>query len=396
MDFLNQLSPSASEMEEVNFEEVEHAAPAHSNTGTSGRPSIGWVDISREGTYDTEGTKQDLKDMGIPWDDRVQEIEKELRPAAPVRGVPPFYLEVLEAGSGASGTVVLCLPRSYAIAARYWRTQDTPQSIAKLKSNLVALKVIPSANMRIHEDEARLNEIIVRNMESATTSSVPQFAKIRGQCKAVPRPNHQTADFVQPWLAFDAIVPSLSLSDVVEHHLDGLVGVAEILIVHIFSEVANALRFIHSCSPPIAHKDVLGGNVLLELTDGLPRVVLNDFNISTIASENDHGEFEHDFVQLHMMITDLYQEAWKSGILKHDGDLILPKSWIEFENSFLLVQTPTSYTSVTKSTEPLAHSVLESLTSQKKAEVATSLRQASGPQETKLLAQFQSMGLLSR
>ncbi|KAF2452223.1 hypothetical protein P171DRAFT_479224 [Karstenula rhodostoma CBS 690.94] len=393
MDALDQFSPSDIQMEELAFDEVEHPAPSHPKTGNPGSPSIRWVDMSWEGTYNTEATRQDLETMGITWNAEVQDIEKTIRPANPVPGVPPFYLEVLEAGSGVFGTVVLCLPRPHAIAARYRHAQGKPQDVAELKSKLVAVKVMKSIHVKKSQDELRVNEILLRNIRSATATTVPRFATLRGQCEVVAVPKHQTTDHVQPWLALDSIVPSLTVDDLLEKHVYMLEGIAEILILHIFCGVMDAIRFLHSCSPPITHQDIHNGNVMLELTDGLPRVVLNDFDTSDIVSK-DYERFDFDFECLCWMMRDFYTDVRDAGVLNDHSNFIPSKRWIEFNNTVLISAAQASSELMKKLAEPLARSILENLPAGGKSQVAECLCRASGPQEVKLLTHFKRMDLL--
>jgi hypothetical protein len=200
------------------------------------------------------------------------------------------------------------------------------------------------------------------------------------------------------------------LEHILENHIERLEGIAEILLAHIFCGVTKALLFLQSCDPPIVHRDNHPGNIMLELSDGLPRAVLNDFDCAEIGLGLWSEKLPDYFLSLHVTIWQMHMDGRVAGIMGDHSDCTPLKGWDELRDALRLVHCPTPFDPMpaqacywprplaveflTESVEPLAQSALESLTAQNLARVAICLRQAAEPQETQLLANFQRIGLL--
>ncbi|KAJ4351140.1 uncharacterized protein N0V89_006479 [Didymosphaeria variabile] len=346
-----------------------------------------WVDTSREGTYDSSSIRQDLEMMGIQWSPELQDVQENIEPVEPVVGVPPYYLEVLEAGRGVHGTVVLCLPRPYAIAAKHDSMQGSPHPIAELKSKLVAAKTAKDwpAPIKAAQNEARIHEMLAaESMRRLRASTLPQFASLRGRSSIDASPLHGLSVHKTYWLAIDAIVPSMTVADLWWEHPPKLEGDAEVLMLQVFCGLYDAIRFLHTCNPPIVHNDVHAGNVMLQLSDGLPRVVLTDFG-SAKQEENDF-----DFQCVRNMINFMYVESLDF----HRDSPTVPKGWPEFKDTLITRDYPNIFEPLLKLAEPLARSALANVDSKSKSDISSRLQEAAKPKEAKLLTNFQRMGLL--
>jgi serine/threonine protein kinase len=272
-------------MSDTSSSEPEHDSesdtlPAYSVLPQS-QPEVSensWVDTSHEFTYNLEVLKEDLLSKhGLHWDEDLQKAEAKI-PANQNNLIPPFYVQVLEVGVGATGDVWLCLPRSFAVAAMHTSGNESPLTFKELEANLVAVKVSQgSYQVSPALNEAKVLQELSKRIETADMETIPRFA--------LPQA-HSTADFddkdrtLYPfWLAMRAVQPALPLGDIFDLHVTDVGNdIFQIIVLHSFCEIMDSLSFLHDFS--ILHNDVHGYNVLLEPTDDLPAVCLIDFGFS--------------------------------------------------------------------------------------------------------------------
>lgn len=349
-----------------------------------------WVDSSREYTYDLQALKDDLLNLhGLDWDENLQTLEATIPPNACAL-IPPFYIQVFVAGEGAMGAVWFCLPKSFVLAAKHAKERMSPFSIAKIKSNLVAVKTSEGT----YETYPALREVtalqeVARYVEAADDETVPRFALLQAHSSAQrgdeslmpPRPEY--------WLAMRAAYPALPWDKVLVEYSAGLDDdILQILILHVFSESMKSISFLHERG--IFHGDVHAGNVLLELTDELPVACLIDFGLS--GSKSDEHRWapavEKDYYDLRSSIEFGCGRRTQSWLPCNDQ---VP-NWSEFMDS--INSADEDDVAVLRSLLPRARTFLESISPQKKADVARSLRSISEQKENELLAHFRRLGLL--
>lgn len=384
-------------MSDTNSSEPEHdsesdALPAYTVLPQSQHEvsETSWVDTSHEFTYNLEALKEDLLSKhGLHWDKDLQKAEAKI-PANRSNLIPPFYVQVFEAGAGATGDVWLCLPRSFAVAAMHANDNKSPFTYKELEANLVAVKVSqgyyqvgPALN------EAKVLQELSKRIETADTETIPRFG--------LPQA-HSTAGFddkdrtLSPfWLALRAVQPALPLGDIFDLHVTDVGDdIFQIIVLHSFCEIMDSLSFLHEFS--ILHNDVHGYNVLLEPTDELPAVCLIDFGLSKSVpgGSSKDGFKEPDYLQL--------RDTFKFGC-QHAHNLYVPlkdelPGWSEFIE-LINDDWGDSFEELLKSALPVARTAIRSITSQKRTEVAQRLREFCEQTDRELSVCFGQLGLFS-
>ncbi|KAL1592628.1 BMP-2-inducible protein kinase [Paraconiothyrium brasiliense] len=404
MDIRNPNPPVASNEKGLVTDKIEKPKPPlYSDLMQSGDSLGVWVDTSSEETYDDESLRQDLEEMDIQWSPALQDIQKNIKPLVSAKGIPPFYLGVSSAGRGAHGTVVFCLPRPVAIAAKYSYMQGSPRTIAELKAQLVAVKVATNGRhfLRQARNEALTNEMLLEILKDRDVDTVPRFISLLGRSSAGDSGHIIDSDRATYWLAFDAVFPSMTVGHLWGAHLQKFSDVAEWLMLRVFCDVMEALQFLHSCNPPIVHNDFHMQNVMFYQSDGLPRVLLMDFGAAeALAADKAQDRiFEDEFRSVCHSMYKLYSQIIET---EQDGHTV-PKGWDKFRDTIIVeddLETTffeddhTVYGRLLKLAEPIAQSALANVDRKSVADIAKRLKEATEPEEAALLGKFQSMGLL--
>ncbi|KAJ4305588.1 hypothetical protein N0V90_001119 [Kalmusia sp. IMI 367209] len=375
----------ASDSPELDFDEIERHQP--SPTERSEETPTEWVDTSRESTYGLRELEEDLARMGLPWCSEMRSIEASIVPTASDPGLPPYYVGIWEAGSGQYGTVILCLPRYYAVAAKWYHAHDAPLPLTELKSKLVAVKVASTGGIEHAQNEAGILKTLAEHMEAIESAGLHYFTQLRGCFARQSGPYFGIPDEASYWLATDAVFPSLTLGRLEDFCRDAGVAIPEELTLHILNELMTSLEFLHSHA--IAHGDISTDNILVQLTDGLPNVIMADFGL---AMEN--GDCEGDFESLQGEIHFLCSKARDSCDKRDHSNCTHSNDWFDFRAILMSHYEVASFESVLKRLVGMSLRMLETTTSEKKAEMAKLLRDATVAQENQLASNFRTMGLI--
>lgn len=358
-----------------------------------------WVDTSREGTFDLSALKEELQAIPLAWSLELASIEARIPPSS-VAGLPWYYVDVQEAGEGAFGVVLLCLPRAYVVAATYANTRGTPFTVEELRSKLVAVKVAdrPSAefdSIKSCQNEVRVQRSLLEHMQRSQNLNSLRFPLPKGNFSTADHSEQAAPVGAKYWLAMDAIVPSLTVGDVFDDddHMHELGSLSKILLLHVFCEVMESIAVLHGCDPPIQHDDLHNGNFMLRLTTGLPEVIVVDFGKSKLISGGPDEDLEADFEDLQSTLWEMIREA--NVFPDYEGwdqNSNILQIWTDFAN-MITRQDPPFGSSMRSLLEP-ARTALASVRPEAIAKLAKVLRGIPAEIEGELEENFQRLGLI--
>ena len=386
--------PVPNDDDPISSEETQSSMETVHNAGISNNSGTVWTDTSSQGRYSLSELKDELFSMGIPWSSEIESAVAGITPIAPFVGVPWYYVEVLKAGSGGYGTVVLCLPRPYVVAAKINNARRSPFTVADLISKLVAVKVTGCCyDIEYAQLEVKSLKILTNRIRESVGKAIPRFATLQSHFSTSDGAANVITTDSSYWFAMEAVVPSLSISEIWEDRLEDLGNLQSILLLQVFLETMESVAFLHGCTPPLCHGDIHGENILLGLTNDLPRVVLVDLGCATIASDQDHEEFEEDYENVRNITQYMFRRARERDLVVSDEILDTEESWKTFK-TLMMGDEPSSFEHFLKSLVPLARTALASVTSERRVDLTQALAKISMEQEGKLVTNFQSLGLI--
>ena len=197
-----------------------------------------------------------------------------------IQKIPTNYIKVSKAGDGIFGDVFFCVR---ADTTTFTESASIHNSGAKpnLAKKLVAIKVVSARTDLNLSRELEIMQAIQTQVQ--TLPAAQQFFQLIEW------------DTISPHATW-AVTSTLPMCCSMQELTLGIDSVPEETMWLVYTQLHEALDFLHNkCKPPIAHRDLHQGNVLIGFSNpdalGLPELKIIDFGLSSFISGKEAPTF---------------------------------------------------------------------------------------------------------